>query len=109
MDVVAGLTKKCISDNASVAQNQEEYNRRYNSYVDRYEKAKVEYDRLTDVREERLAKRRAIERFLRELRKRADLITVFDPVLWLTCIDRVTVHTDGTLVFRFTNGTEIRG
>ncbi len=109
MDVVAGLTKKCISDNASVAQDQEEYNRRYNSYVDRYEKAKAEYDRLTDVREERLAKRRAIERFLRELRKRADLITVFDPVLWLTCIDRVTVHTDGTLVFRFTNGIEIRG
>jgi len=46
MEVVAGLTKKCIEENSTAAQDQEEYAARYNGYVDRYEKAKERCDAL---------------------------------------------------------------
>lgn len=40
MEVVAALTKKCIEENSSMAQDQEAYTARYNGYVERYEKVK---------------------------------------------------------------------
>lgn len=109
MDVVARLIKKSISENASAAQDQTEYNNRYNAYADRYEQAKSKYDELTVARDERIAKRNTIKRFLAELKKRNELLTEFDNCLWLTVIDRVTVQRDGSLIFRFCNGTEISG
>lgn len=109
MEVVAELTRKCISDNAATAQDQDEYNNKYNSYVDRYESAKAKYDELTAVRSERIAKRKTIQRFLRELLSRSEHLAEFDPTLWLTVVDQVKVCRDGTLVFRFVNGTEIAG
>ena len=109
MDVVAGLIKKSISENASTAQDQTEYNNRYNAYADRYEQAKSKYDELTAARDERIAKRNTIKRFLTELKKRNEILTEFDNCLWLTVIDRVTVQRDGSLIFRFYNGTEISG
>ena len=109
MDVVAGLINKSISENASAAQDQTEYNNRYNAYADRYEQAKSKYDELTAARDERIAKRNTIKRFLAELKKRNKLLTEFDNCLWLTVIDRVTVQRDGSLIFRFYNGTEISG
>lgn len=38
IDVVTGLTKRCIAENSQTAQNQEEYTARYNGFVERYEK-----------------------------------------------------------------------
>ena len=52
--MVAGLIKKSISENASTAQDQTEYNNRYNAYADRYEQAKSKYDELTAARDERI-------------------------------------------------------
>ena len=46
MEVIAGLIKQCIDDNASCAIDQTEYNSRYNSLVDRYEKQKERIERL---------------------------------------------------------------
>ena len=109
MDIVAGLIKKCISDNASTAQDQTEYNNRYNAYADRYEQAKSKYDELSAAREQRIAKRNMINRFLKELERRDELLTEFDNYLWLTVIDRVTVQQDGSLMFLFYNGSEISG
>ncbi len=108
-DIVAGLIKKCISDNASTAQDQTEYNNRYNAYADRYEQAKAKYDELTSTRNDRIAKRNTINRFLKELEQRDELLTEFDNCLWLTVVDRVTVHQDGSLTFRFYNEAEISG
>ena len=78
-------------------------------YADRYEQAKSKYDELTAARDERIAKRDTIKRFLTELKKRNEILTEFDNCLWLTVIDRVTVQRDGSLIFRFYNGTEISG
>lgn len=40
MEVIAGMIQKAIEDNAAHAQDQDEYNRRYEELADRYEKLK---------------------------------------------------------------------
>ena len=101
LEVVTELIKKCIAENSSSAQDQEKYTERYNSYVDRYEKAKSRYDELEHQKE--------IDRFISDLLKRDELLTEFDNCLWLTVADKVTVQSDGVLVFDFNDGTEIDG
>ena len=107
MEVVAGLTKKCIEENSSTAQDQAEYTARYNGYVERYEKAKERYDELAGLREESLTKADVIGRFMETLSEREELLTEFDRLLWLTVVEYATVGRDGTVTFRFNDGTEI--
>ena len=91
------------------AQDQEKYTERCNKYVDHYEKAKSRYDELKQKRENKLSKRKAIDRFISDLLKRDELLTEFDNCLWLTVVDTVTVQSDGILLFKFNDGTEIKG
>ena len=64
---------------------------------------------LEQKKENKLSKRKAIDRFISDLSKRDELLTEFDNCLWLTVADKVTVRKDGTLVFKFNDGTEIKG
>lgn len=107
MEVVAGLTRKCIDENSATAQDQTEYTSRYNAYVDRYEKAKARYDSLAANRQDKLAGAKAVERFMAVLDERDDPLTEFDRHLWIMTVDYATVHRDGTITFRFYDGTEI--
>ena len=109
LEVVTELIKKCIAENSSSAQDQEKYTERYNNYVDRYEKAKSRYDEIEHQKKNKLSKRKALDRFISDLSKRDELLTEFDNCLWLTVVDAVTVRNDGTLVFKFNDGTEIDG
>lgn len=107
MEIVAGLTKKCIDENSTTAQDQDKYAERYNSYVERYEKAKARCDGLVAVRKEKQTRAGAIDRFIAELRKRDELLAVFDNRLWLTVLDYAEVQRDGTLIFHFCDGTAV--
>ena len=107
MEIVAGLTKKCIDENSRTAQDQDKYAERYNSYVERYEKAKARYDELAALRKEKQTRAGALDRFIAELRKRDELLTVFDNRLWLTVVDYAEAQRDGALTFHFCDGTQI--
>ena len=107
MDVVSGLTKKCIDENSTTAQDQDEYAARYNGYVDRYETAKARYGELAALRKEKRAKAGAIDRFLAALRERDELLSEFDNQLWLTLVDYAEVRRDGKLDFHFFDGTAL--
>jgi len=109
IEVITELTKKCISENSQSVQSQEEYARKYNAYVERYEKAKAKLDRLEQQKAERLTKADAIGGFMFELSERNETLTEFDDRLWLTVIDKVTAYHDGRLVFKFQNDSEIEG
>ena len=107
MEVIAGLTRKCVEENSLVAQDQAEYSARYNGYVDRYERAKARYDSLAELRREKQAKARAIDRFVATLAKRDGLLKEFDSRLRLIVLDYATVNRDKTVTFRFYDGTEV--
>lgn len=106
-EVVTELTRRCIEENASCVQNQEEYAERYRGYEDRYEAVKRKVEHLQERRLERQEEVDRISTFMFELRESDGPLTEFDSKLWLTVVDTATVYCDGRLVFTFRNGTEI--
>lgn len=107
MDVVAGLIRACIDENASQTFDQASYLERYNGYVERYKLLKDRYTRLQVKREERNAEAIRIGGFMFELRELDELPIDFDERLWHGLIDHVTVYNDERLVFHFKDGSEI--
>lgn len=71
----------------------------------RYEKTKGRYNALTALRQEKLSKATAKDRFIATVSKREDLLTKFDNRLWLSLVDYAEVHRDGGLVFHSYAGT----
>ena len=96
-------------ENSTTVQDQEEYSARYNGYVDRYETLKSRHGALAAERERKLEKAKAIDRFIHTVKSREDLLTEFDPHLWLTTVEAVTITSDGKMLFRFFDGKEIYG
>lgn len=107
IEVVNGLIRQSIEDNASTALNQEDYNKRYAEFSERYEKLKARKDYLTEKKQKRALQSNAIGGFMFEVMELPEPPTVFDNKLWISSIDHATVYKDGRLVFKFVNGAEI--
>ena len=107
MDVVAGMIRNLVDENATQAQSQTAYIDRYNSLVERYEKLQSQYDDLKQQKEHRQIQADAIGSCLFALGELDLLQITFSAELWNTVIDHVTVYADERLVFRFKNGYEI--
>ncbi len=107
IEVVTELSRKAIYDNARTAQNQSDFNERNNAYLERHRKATERIEELDTAKRERLAKGKMLDRFIADIQSRPLIITEFDESLWLAVIDRVTVATDGTMIFIFKSGAKI--
>ena len=107
IDVVTELARKAIYENARTAVNQTEWAERNTAYLERHRKASERTDELDAAKRERLGKVTIIERFIRDIESRPLAIMAFDEKLWLAVIDKVTVSRDGTMTFRFKNGSEV--
>ena len=103
------IVQNCISENAATAQDQKEYKTRYNGYIEKYERLSARHDELAALKEEKRKKHTAIERFIAILEKQDACLSKFDEWLWLTTIEKVIVHRDGSLIFKFFNGLEFAG
>ena len=107
MDVVAGLIRSCIAENATQQMDQTSYQARYTSYVDRYEKLKERYAELQKQHEDREEKAIHIGGFMFELYEMEELPIAFDERLWNAMVDHVVVYKDELLVYLFKNGMEV--
>lgn len=106
IEVVTELTKRCIAENARASLSQTEYNTRYNGLLQRYNTASVNLENLQKTKADRETKADAIGDFIFRVQE-LDALTEFDEKLWLTTIEKVTVHTDGRMTFRFQCGVEV--
>jgi hypothetical protein len=50
-----------------------------------------------------------LEAFIKDIETRPLVVDDFDEKLWLATVNKVTVLSDGKLVFCFKDGTEIEG
>ena len=107
MYLIAEMSSHLLNENASTAMNQEAFMKKYDSYVRKYEKESAELERLQKIRSDRLKKADLISAFMFEIHEQDGMIDSFDERLWLTTMDKVLVHHDGRMVFRFKNGTEV--
>lgn len=106
MEVVAELKRKFILEHA-LSDVTEAFDAKCAAYEERYDNLEARCAELQTQKAEREKKAKMIDRFANELKKRKELLTVFDNKLWLTVVEYVTVHRDGSMTFHFNGGTEI--
>lgn len=107
MEVIAGLIQKAIEDNAVHAQDQEEYNRRYNELADHYEKLKKKLEALEQERDDREYKSTVLSGFLFEMMEFEYLDAEFTDARCIAMLDHVSIYADGRMVYSFLNGSDI--
>ena len=91
--------QELIAENTRVAQNQDDYNRRYDEMVSRHEATKAERDTLAAEIRQRGIRRREFERFISTLESLPDQVTEFDEALWGSLVEYVTVYDKDDLRF----------
>ena len=107
LEVVTALSRTAVLENARTAVNQIEWSERNNAYLERHHRASEREDELEAAKRERFGKAKLIEVFIKDIASRPLVINEFDETLWLTVIDTATVTQDGTMTFRFRNGSEV--
>ena len=90
-----------------MAQNQTEYNERYDALVSRYEETERRRDEVADRINQIMVRRRKLERFIESIKDLPELITGFDESLWAGLVDSMTVHSKDRIVFQLTCGMEM--
>ena len=105
--VLVEMTQNCIAENARVAQDQGEYQKRYNGLMERYEKAKSRLDEVTEAIAQRSAKSERLAGFIGTLEVQKEPVAEFDERLWGAMVDYVTVGVDKRLTVVFWDGTGV--
>ena len=104
LKVVSELVNQCVNENARKKQSQEEYVKKYNRLVQRYEKAEKKLSAAIADRKERINKEREMQVFIETLNSKPESIDVFDEELWITLVEKVEVHNDRHYKVHFKNG-----
>lgn len=108
MNIVAEMIQQCVNENARVALDQAEYQKKYDGLADRFDRIKERLEAVGIAITERMAKREKTERFLAELEKRDGSQTEFDEEDWYSLVEYATVYSREDIRFTFKNGMEIK-
>ena len=92
---------------SAYAQDQGEYQERYNGLVERYDTVKARYDEVVRAITEKEAKNERLAGFIKILKAQDGIIAEFDERLWSSMVDFVTVGRNKEMAVTFRNGTEI--
>ena len=108
INVLTEMIQKSIYENARIAQDQDEYQRNYESLTERYDAAKERYNKVSQELQDKTSRREAIEYYIEILRKQDGAMTEFDAQCWHGMVDYATVYSKDDIRFIFMDGTEIR-
>ena len=108
MQLVSEMAQNAIRENATVVQDQTEYQNRYDELTKRYEESKTAYEKTSEEIAARKAKASVMSNFAKTLRKQENILAEFDEGLWGTLVENMTVHTKDDIEVLFKNGTVIQ-
>ena len=86
-------------------QDQDEYEKKYTSLVNRFNTVESRLKEAKAIIVEKQARHDEVEYFIEDLKKQ-DLLTAFDKNVWLSMVDYLTVHHDGKAEFTFLDGNK---
>ena len=107
MAVLADMAQTIIAENARIAQDQGEYQKRYDGVAVRYEAAKAKYEETAAAISAKEAQSARLEAFIETLKEQDGIIEDFDESLWGSMVDYVTVGRGKDMMVTFRDGTEI--
>lgn len=108
MAVLVDMVNNCIAENARIAQDQNDYQKRYDALVARYDAAKAKYDETVASIAAKDAQSARLEAFIKALREQDGTISDFDESLWGSMVESVTVGRRKEMTVTFRDGTAIR-
>lgn len=107
MVVLVEMTQNIVAENARVAQDQDEYQKRYDGLVQRYDTAKARYDKVVAAISAKEAQSERLADFIKVLKVQDRTISEFDGSLWGGMVEFVTVGRNKEIKVTFRDGTEI--
>lgn len=108
MAVLVEMTQNIVAENARVAQDQDEYQKRYDGLVQRYDTAKARYDEVVAAISAKEAQCERLADFIKVLKAQDGTISEFDGSLWGSMVEFVTVGRDKEITVTFRDGTDIQ-
>ena len=106
--VTVELTQNAVAENARVAQDQDDYNKRYNALVERYDWLKAQYDEVSTAISDNEARYEQMGRFITVLKDQEGVITEFDDALWSSLVEKIVVKSKEDLTVVFKDGNEMK-
>ena len=106
--VVAELVKAAVSENASSAQSQEDYLKKYKALTQRYDTAVAALAELQATRAHKEQRIKQMSLFIRTLKKQPEILDSWNDTIWMVMVEKAIVHRDGQVTFVFYNGTKIK-
>ena len=107
MAVLVEMTQNIVAENARVAQDQDEYQKRYDGLVQRYDTAKARYDEVVAAISAKEAQSERLADFIKVLKAQDGTISEFDGSLWGSMVEFITVGRDKEITVTFRDGSEI--
>lgn len=106
--LVADLVQQCIRENASVALDQNDYQKRYDALVARYNKANDRLEAVTAEINDKELRKATIEDCLAAMEKLPTALDAFDETAFHSLVDYITVYSNDDVRVTFKDGTEIQ-
>ena len=106
--VVSDMVQQCIYENAHVALDQAEYQKRYDALTQRFDKAKARLEEAAEEISQKQTQRANYEAFLKAFEKLPDQLPEFTLETWHGLVDYVTVNAEDDIRFTFKNGQEVK-
>jgi len=107
-EVVEGLLRRLIAENAHKVMDQEEYSRRKTALQERYETTQQKIAFLEKQCNEQKVHREQLGAFLDMVAERQDLLEEFDEHLWRMTVETMTIYSKEKMVFRFKGGVALK-
>jgi site-specific DNA recombinase len=107
MSVLVEMTQNIVAENARIAQDQDEYQKRYDGLVQRYDAIKARYDDMVAAISAKEAQSERLANFIKVLKSQDGTISDFDGSLWGGMVEFITVGRDKEITVTFRDGTEI--
>ena len=107
MHLISGMMHQALRDNASIAQDQNEWSRQFDALEQRMDDAKSKYESVSAEIADKLLRQSEMDEFFAYLKKQKSAVTIFTDDMWLSLLDYATVYDKDDIRFTFRNGTEI--
>ena len=108
VDRLNTLMNDSITNNARVSVNQEEYNRQFSEYESRYTTIQADITSLVSHKIELQAKKNNIQNYISVIRSQ-ERLAAFDKNLWFSCVEKLLVFPDRSMLFEFMGRPSIEG
>lgn len=106
-EVIAEMVNKLVSENARVAQSQEEYQAKYDALIEKYNKLRSQIEEAQKERTYKLGQAQHLQAFMKSLIEAKEALEEWDDEVWMIMVEKAVVHRNKSVTFTFYNGKEI--